>query len=109
MSREVKFSCGRDFFHTSNLHESLIESADQGFDFICVNIAGPRYYRGGVCGNTVDEREEPMTRSDLTLSNNDWGQLVVGKLSTWINLEHPNKKVITHRFAISDQHRLMHH
>ena len=33
-------------------------------DFICVNLAGPRYVRGV---NTADKREEPMTRSDLSI------------------------------------------
>ncbi|KAI6647232.1 Protein arginine N-methyltransferase 5-like [Oopsacas minuta] len=93
MSREAKFSCGRDYFYTSHLYDALSESAGQGFDFICVNMAGPRYVRGGVCDNTADKREEPMSRSDLTLSTNDWNQLIVGKISSWINLEHSSKKV----------------
>ena len=90
MSRDVKFSCGRDYFYVSHLFNTLSESAGEGFDFICVNLAGPRYVRGV---NTADKRGEPMTRSDLTLSTNDWSQLIVGKISNWINLEHPNKKV----------------
>ena len=93
MSQKTKFSCGRDYFYSSNIHATLTEAAEQNFDFISVNLAGPRYFRGGVRANTHETRGEPMTRSDLTLPTSDWSQLIVGKLSNWINLEHPNKEV----------------
>lgn len=88
-----KFSCGRELFYVSDLEKTLQESMDQNFDFIGIPITGPRYYRdavGGKCSHK--ERNEPMTRSDLVLTSTNWSQLIVGRTSQWLDLDHPDFK-----------------
>ena len=51
-------------------------------------LAHPRY-----CRDHKRPRSEPMTRSDLLLSSNQWGKHIVGKLSPWLQLDSPHEAI----------------
>ena len=68
-------------FHPCTTHLCMHSS----FTFIVAPLVHPRYYRNDAAGVTK-QRDDPLTRSDMLLSTNDWGTVVVGKLSPWICL-----------------------
>ncbi|XP_065829038.1 protein arginine N-methyltransferase 5-like [Oscarella lobularis] len=78
-------SAGRDLFCTPDITECVRKAIDSGFTFIVAPLVHPRYYRNDAAGVTK-QRDDPLTRSDMLLSTNDWGTVVVGKLSPWICL-----------------------
>ncbi|KAG5179517.1 arginine-N-methyltransferase, partial [Tribonema minus] len=66
----------------------LLEDARQEhFDFVCVPLVHPRFSRDA--RGVSETRSTPLTRSDLLLDSKQWGSLVVGKISEWIDLDSP--------------------
>jgi len=87
---EDQLTCGLELSSVPNLVESLDDARANGFDYIAVPLAHPRYQRA--FSHSI-HREEPWTRSDLLLSSYQWGNGVVGKVSQWINLDSNNPVV----------------
>ena len=59
------------------------------FDFALLPIAHPRLKRD-FTQLAAKDRVGPLTRSDLCLSSSDWNNLVVGKISPWLQLDSPH-------------------
>lgn len=55
------------------------------FEFVSVPLVHPRYKREFL--RIMPERPGPLTRSDQVLMGSDWCNLVVAKLSPWIDLD----------------------
>eukprot|EP00002_Diphylleia_rotans_P002876 TRINITY_DN11874_c0_g1_i1.p1 TRINITY_DN11874_c0_g1~~TRINITY_DN11874_c0_g1_i1.p1 ORF type:complete len:618 (-),score=105.28 TRINITY_DN11874_c0_g1_i1:76-1929(-) len=83
----MPMTVGLDFNAVTDLEETIRETLS-GFDFACVPLVHPRYKRNLFRSQV---REEPLTRSDLTISSQQWTSVVIGKVSPWIELEssHP--------------------
>ncbi|PRP88838.1 hypothetical protein PROFUN_00306 [Planoprotostelium fungivorum] len=62
-----------------------LEEYRREFDFITVPLAHPRNERDMSEGAIVEE--EPFARSDMLLSSGQWGSLIIGKISPWIDLD----------------------
>lgn len=89
MTSSRRISCGLDFCSVSDIRGSLQGASDGGFDFACLPIVHPRYKREMVHGKCKN-RTGPFTRSDLILSSSDWNNMIVGKLSPYIDVDNPN-------------------
>ncbi len=73
----------------SELPARLERSVNElGVQLIVAPLAHPRYRR-----DHKRPRTEPMTRSDMLLSSEQWTRHVVGKLSPWIQLDSPHPAV----------------
>lgn len=79
-------SCGRDFHCCPDINTALDTACKAGFDFVCFPIVNPRYKREFIEG-PAKNRQGALTRSDLCLTSNDWGSLIVGKTSPWLQLD----------------------
>ncbi|EFH43573.1 Skb1 methyltransferase family protein [Arabidopsis lyrata subsp. lyrata] len=58
-----------------------------GFDYILAPLVDPSYRPSLVEGNGVDTQVLPVSGSDLVLSPSQWSSHVVGKVSSWIDLD----------------------
>ncbi|KAL3859783.1 hypothetical protein ACJMK2_009977 [Sinanodonta woodiana] len=85
----ARVSCGRDFHCCPDINTALDSACKSGFDFVCLSIVNPRYKRESIVG-PAKSRCGALTRSDLSLTSQDWNSLIVGKLSPWID---PDSKV----------------
>ncbi|CAH1778835.1 unnamed protein product, partial [Owenia fusiformis] len=84
-----KVSCGLDFSHCSDIQSCVDSACKSGYDFISVPIFHPRFKREFMSG-PARGRTGPQTRSDMVLTANDWGSLVVGKITTDLALDSPH-------------------
>lgn len=69
-----------------DINSSLEATCKSGFDFACMPIVNPRLKREFIEG-PAKNRPGPLTRSDLCLPSSDWNNLVVGKLSPWLQVD----------------------
>jgi protein arginine N-methyltransferase 5 len=58
-----------------------------GFDYVLAPLVDPSYRPSLVEGNGVDTQVLPVCGSDLVLSPSQWSSHVVGKISSWIDLD----------------------
>ncbi|UYV74344.1 PRMT5 [Cordylochernes scorpioides] len=79
----------------------------RSYEFICAPIVHQRY-RQEFWHGKAKGRAEPFTRPDLSLSSQDWGNLVVGRISSWVDMDSPldnvrrdAEKVLEQEFAYS--------
>lgn len=63
-----------------------------GFKFIAINVSHPRY-REELLKSNPDLVRGIYGRSDLALPSNNWCNLVVLKLSQWIDVDSPNEMI----------------
>ncbi|KAK7868278.1 hypothetical protein R5R35_013873 [Gryllus longicercus] len=81
-----QLSCGLDFCSVPDIRSSLTVASEAGYNFVCFPIVHPRFKRefiGGKCKG----RDGPFTRSDLILPGSDWNTLIVGKISSYIDVD----------------------
>lgn len=83
MASGQRLSCGRDLCCVPDVKVSLEDTLKNGFEFVCIPVVNPRYKREFLEGPAKD-RQSALTRSDLLLNSNDWGTLVVAKMSPWL-------------------------
>ncbi|KAK6176914.1 hypothetical protein SNE40_015120 [Patella caerulea] len=81
-----RLSCGRDFHCVPDINSALDTACKSGFDFICLPIVNPRFRREFIVG-PAKKRSGALTRSDMSLSSQDWTSLVVGKISPWLQVD----------------------
>ncbi|PNF42601.1 Protein arginine N-methyltransferase 5 [Cryptotermes secundus] len=79
-------SCGLDFCSVPDIRGSLQGASEAGYDFTCFPIVHPRFKREFISGKSK-ERPGAFTRSDLILAGSDWNNLIVGKLSPYIDVD----------------------
>ncbi|XP_052816495.1 protein arginine N-methyltransferase 5-like isoform X2 [Mya arenaria] len=82
----TRVSCGRDFHCVPDSNRVLDTACKAGFDYVCLPIVNPRYKREKVQG-PAKNRPGALTRSDLCMTSSDWGSLIVGKTSPWLQLD----------------------
>ncbi|BFZ13310.1 hypothetical protein BsWGS_16351 [Bradybaena similaris] len=82
----TRASCGRDFHCCPDIGLALETACRSGYDFVCLPLVNPRFKREFV-GGPAKERKGALTRSDMCLSSQDWGTLVVGKVSPWLRVD----------------------
>ncbi|XP_054721089.1 protein arginine N-methyltransferase 5-like isoform X2 [Uloborus diversus] len=81
-------SCGLSYHNVTDIYDALGNASQSGYTFIVTPIAHPRFRREFL-GGKAHQRQGAFTRSDLVLSSHDWSNLIVGKISPWINLDSP--------------------
>ncbi|XP_043285900.1 protein arginine N-methyltransferase 5 isoform X2 [Venturia canescens] len=81
-------SCGLDFCSAPDLNNCIIEAKSMKFDFICVPLVHPLFKQEFLSGDAKN-RPGPFTRPDMILNSGDWNNLVVGKLSPFIDVDSP--------------------
>lgn len=88
MSGERRISCGLEFCAVPELQHCLCVAKDYKYDYIIVPLVHPRYKREFISGPPKD-RTDPFTRPDMILCNSDWSALIVGKISSYIDVDSP--------------------
>ncbi|XP_064640295.1 protein arginine N-methyltransferase 5-like [Lineus longissimus] len=86
---QQRASCGLDCHFAQTVNESLEEVTRSGYQFACMPIVNPRFKREFL-ESPAKDRPGPFTRSDLILPGSDWSNLIVGKLSPWLQLDSTN-------------------
>ncbi|ESO87913.1 hypothetical protein LOTGIDRAFT_194048 [Lottia gigantea] len=84
-----RISCGRDFHCVPDINSALDSACKAGYDFICLPIVHPRFRREFISGPSK-KRSGALTRSDMSLSSQDWSSLIVGKISPWLQVDSPH-------------------
>ena len=85
---------GYDTNDVPNIKNLLDSTEEDGIDFLVIPMVHPRYERLITTSELKEiKREDPLTRSDVLLSCNDWNTLVVGKVSRWIQLDSEHKLI----------------
>eukprot|EP01111_Echinosteliopsis_oligospora_P016075 TRINITY_DN6562_c0_g1_i1.p1 TRINITY_DN6562_c0_g1~~TRINITY_DN6562_c0_g1_i1.p1 ORF type:complete len:633 (+),score=164.75 TRINITY_DN6562_c0_g1_i1:120-2018(+) len=83
-------SCGLEVMSCPDVEKSIEDARLSDFDFVALPLSHPRYNREFV--GLVDQFE-PWTRSDTLLNSSMWTNVVVGKLSPWIDLDSPDADI----------------
>lgn len=82
----VRTSCALDISAPSNLKNVLDFMSDHSYDHVCIPISHPRYKRV-FKKNTSDLNALAFTRSELLLNLRDWNAIVIGRVSSYIDVD----------------------
>ncbi|XP_068642321.1 protein arginine N-methyltransferase 5-like [Aristolochia californica] len=87
--------CGVETDFDNDMPQVLAFSLSGGFDFVVAPLIDPNY-RPSLARDEVDGSSVlPVAASDLVLSPSQWSSHVVGKISTWIDLDSEDENVRT--------------
>ncbi|RYY38873.1 hypothetical protein EON62_00135 [archaeon] len=89
-----KISVALDVCVARDAAQCLADATRSGFDFIALPLFHPRYTRDGL-PHVSAARTGPGTRTDTTLTAEEWASCVVGKVSPWIDLDHACASIVT--------------
>ncbi|KAF9616785.1 hypothetical protein IFM89_032338 [Coptis chinensis] len=83
--------CGVETEFNEDMPRLLDFNISSGFDFILPPLTNPTYRPSSVTSNNNNNSNEasvpPFAGSDLVLSPSQWASHVVGKISSWIDLD----------------------
>lgn len=89
--------CGAEIGFNDDIQSSLTANLAGGFDFIVAPITHPAYRPSTFVSTKGQEAlgapVPPFAGSDLVLSPAQWSSHVVGKISTWLDLDSPDELV----------------
>ncbi|MCO5591974.1 hypothetical protein L7F22_045967 [Adiantum nelumboides] len=83
--------CGVEISFDEDIHTALAHNLAGGFDFVLAPLTDPHYRPSQNEPNT--STVPPFAGSDLVLSPAQWSSHVVGKISSWIDLDSSNEMV----------------
>ena len=92
-------SCGVEFSAVPDLNQTLDDARAHSFEFILIPLVNPRYERNLI---KTAKSDEPFTRSDMLLNSSQWGNIVVGKISSWLQLDSPLEKTRLNARKVND-------
>ncbi|KAG8180355.1 hypothetical protein JTE90_016386 [Oedothorax gibbosus] len=95
-------SCGLQYHSVNDIYDALKNASQDGYAFIVSPIVHPRHRREFLSGKARNRRGA-FTRSDLVLSTQDWNTSIVGKTSSWLNLDSPIESVRRNSEAALEQ------
>lgn len=81
-----RVSCGLNLHCVADISSSITAATESGYRFISTPIVHPRLERD-VLQKNANEWDNYFTRPDLVLNTHDWSHYVVGRVSSWLNLE----------------------
>ncbi|CAA0838296.1 Protein arginine N-methyltransferase 1.5 [Striga hermonthica] len=79
--------CGVDAEFSDDMPNLLSLNINGGFDFVLATLMDPNYRPSLVGNETSRSQALPFAGSDLVLSPSQWCSHVVGKISSWIDLD----------------------
>ncbi|XP_071730514.1 protein arginine N-methyltransferase 1.5-like [Rutidosis leptorrhynchoides] len=79
--------CGVETEFNDDMPHVLSHNLNGGFDFVVAPLMEPRYRPSLINSATRDSSVLPFAASDLVLSPSQWSGHVVGKISSWIDLD----------------------
>ncbi|CAL9118777.1 unnamed protein product [Musa acuminata var. zebrina] len=85
--------CGVETEFHDDMPHLLTESLSGGFDFIVAPLIDPSYRPSSMSNGGSGSLVLPVAASDLILSPSQWSSHVVGKISSWIDLDSDDEKV----------------
>ncbi|CAD5184249.1 protein arginine N-methyltransferase 5-like [Musa acuminata AAA Group] len=85
--------CGVETEFHDDMPHLLTESLSGGFDFIVAPLIDPSYRPSSTSNGGSGSLVLPVAASDLILSPSQWSSHVVGKISSWIDLDSDDEKV----------------
>ncbi|XP_066592801.1 protein arginine N-methyltransferase 5 [Prorops nasuta] len=86
MTNQRSVSCGLDFSTTPDLASCLVNAHSSRYEFISTPLVHPQFKREFISGSAKN-RPGPFTRTDLILCSSDWSNLIIGKLSPYIDVD----------------------
>ncbi|XP_074564500.1 protein arginine N-methyltransferase 5 [Curcuma longa] len=84
--------CGIETEFHDDMPHLLTYSLSGGFDFVVAPLVDPSY-RPSIRNNNGGATILPVSASDLVLNPSQWSSHVVGKISSWIDLDSDNEEV----------------
>ena len=87
MNCGCSLSLGVELSNVRDLDQTVQSVKAQNLEFLVMPLVHPRYRRRVT---PVVPRDTPFTRSDMILSSSDWTQMIVGRISEWINCDSPD-------------------
>mmetsp|Transcript_3808 Transcript_3808/g.5845 ORF Transcript_3808/g.5845 Transcript_3808/m.5845 type:complete len:170 (-) Transcript_3808:1464-1973(-) len=82
---DEKLTIGFETNCVPDLITLLNDAREEMFDFLCIPLIHPRFRRDA--RGMSDKRKSPLTRTDLILNSQQWGTLIVGKLTEILDLD----------------------
>ncbi|XP_021744079.1 protein arginine N-methyltransferase 1.5-like [Chenopodium quinoa] len=79
--------CGVETDFSNDMPQLLEYSIKGGFDFVLATLVDPAYRPSLESSNNLKSGALPVAGSDLVLSPAKWSSHVVGKISSWIDLD----------------------
>lgn len=83
--------CGTEIEFDADIHSALSRNLSGGFDFVVAPLIDPQHRPSKQLFGTATI--PPFAGSDLVLSPSQWSSHVVGKTSSWIDLDSSNETV----------------
>ncbi|XP_071737341.1 protein arginine N-methyltransferase 1.5-like [Rutidosis leptorrhynchoides] len=79
--------CGVETEFNDDMPHVLSHNLNGGFDFVVAPLMEPRYRPSLINSDSRQSSVLPFAASDLVLSPSQWSSHVVGKISSWIDLD----------------------
>uniref|UniRef100_A0A5B6ZHV2 Protein arginine N-methyltransferase n=1 Tax=Davidia involucrata TaxID=16924 RepID=A0A5B6ZHV2_DAVIN len=79
--------CGVETDFNDDMPQLLFFNINGGFDFVVAPLMDPAYRPSLMDNDSSRSAVLPFAGSDLVLSPSQWSSLVVGKISSWIDLD----------------------
>ncbi|XP_039117798.1 protein arginine N-methyltransferase 5 [Dioscorea cayenensis subsp. rotundata] len=85
--------CGIETEFNDDMPQVLHQNISGGFDFVVAPLIDPSYRPSSAKNDGNGTLIPPFAASDLILSPSQWSSHVVGKISTWIDLDSENAEL----------------
>lgn len=85
--------CGVEINFTDDMPHALTHNLSGGFDFVLAPLVDPCYRPSLSTNNDSEGFALPVSASDLIVSPTQWSSQVVGKISSWIDLDSDDEKL----------------
>lgn len=85
--------CGVETEFDYDMPRVLTSNLSGGFDFVMAPLVDPSYRPSSVEKKASESSVLPVAASDLTLSPSQWSSHVVGKISSWIDLDSEDEEL----------------
>ncbi|KAG9450145.1 hypothetical protein H6P81_010110 [Aristolochia fimbriata] len=85
--------CGVEIDFDDDMPQALTRNLSGGFDFLVAPLIDPKYRPSLARDEANVSNVLPVAASDLVLSPSQWSSHVVGKISTWIDLDSEDENI----------------
>ncbi|KAM0939069.1 putative methyltransferase [Dioscorea sansibarensis] len=85
--------CGIETEFNDDMPQVLHQNISGGFDFVVAPLIDPSYRPSSAKNDGNGTSIPPFAASDLILSPSQWSSHIVGKISTWIDLDSENAEL----------------
>eukprot|EP00252_Welwitschia_mirabilis_P023148 TRINITY_DN6476_c0_g1_i2.p1 TRINITY_DN6476_c0_g1~~TRINITY_DN6476_c0_g1_i2.p1 ORF type:complete len:665 (-),score=128.63 TRINITY_DN6476_c0_g1_i2:370-2364(-) len=91
--KSISRYCGVETRFSNDVHETVRQSLNEGFDFVVLPLVDPNYRPSQASEDPDRGSVPPFAGSDLDLNPAQWNSHVVGLISPWIDLDSEDNEI----------------